>query len=57
MLVVEVYVDDIMITGTSVLETNAFKTQMNKESEMSDMGLLSYYLGIEVMQSNERLRE
>nr|GEZ90739.1 ribonuclease H-like domain, reverse transcriptase, RNA-dependent DNA polymerase [Tanacetum cinerariifolium] len=32
-----------------------FKEQMNKEFEMSDMGLLSYYLGIEVSQYADRI--
>ncbi|CAH9074982.1 unnamed protein product [Cuscuta epithymum] len=49
-LVVGVYVDDLIITGTSLDCIERFKMQMMKEFEMSDLGLLSYYLGIEVDQ-------
>ena len=44
------YVDDLIVTGSSVEGINGFKEQMMKEFEMSDLGLLSYYLGIEVRQ-------
>ncbi|GJU61826.1 ribonuclease H-like domain, reverse transcriptase, RNA-dependent DNA polymerase [Tanacetum coccineum] len=47
-LIIGVYVDDLIVTGSCSGEIRYFKEQMNKEFEMSDMGLLSYYLGIEV---------
>ena len=50
MLIVGVYVDDLIVTGGNEDEVNTFKKQMNREFEMSDLGLLSYYLGIEVTQ-------
>jgi hypothetical protein len=46
-----VYVDDLIITGGSTREIEAFKNQMKKLFSMSDLGLLSYYLGIEVHQT------
>lgn len=46
-----VYVDDLIVTEGSEREVNNFKQQMNQEFEMSDLGMLSYYLGIEVAQS------
>lgn len=49
-LIVGVYEDDLIITGTSVRNIMRFKNQMSKEFDMSDMGKLSYYLGIEVDQ-------
>ena len=49
-LLIGVYVDDLVITGTSTVEIAKFKLQMKQEFEMSDLGLLSYYLGIEVQQ-------
>lgn len=49
-LIIGVYVDDLIITGTSVSNICKFKNQMATEFEMSDLGLLSYYLGIEVVQ-------
>lgn len=51
-LIVGVYVDDLLVTGTSLANIKKFKAQMAKEFEMSDLGLLSYYLGIEVSQES-----
>nr|XP_020163059.2 uncharacterized mitochondrial protein AtMg00810-like [Aegilops tauschii subsp. strangulata] len=49
-LIVGVYVDDLIITGTCEEEIAAFKEQMHHLFDMSDLGLLSYYLGLEVKQ-------
>jgi hypothetical protein len=51
-LLVGVYVDDLIITGTHVDEIKAFKSEMHRLFKMSDLGLLSYYLGIEVKQEH-----
>lgn len=50
-LIVAVYVDDLLITGTQKSIIEQFKKQMNEVFKMSDLGLLSHYLGIEVKQS------
>lgn len=47
-LVISVYVDDLLVTCTSVATIDKFKQQISKQFEMSDLGKLSYYLGIEV---------
>jgi hypothetical protein len=49
-LVVGVYVDDLVITESSSKEIQKFKLQMANTFMMSDLGLLTYYLGIEVNQ-------
>ena len=49
-LVVGVYVDDLLIVGESAPEIEVFKTEMKTAFRMSDLGVLSYYLGIEVKQ-------
>jgi hypothetical protein len=49
-LVVGVYVDDLVITGPNSSSIQKFKAEMTKVFKMSDLGLLSYYLGIEVRQ-------
>jgi hypothetical protein len=49
-LLVGVYVDDLIISGPSVNDIRQFKMEMKKKFSMSDLGLLSYYLGIEVKQ-------
>nr|GEV36276.1 ribonuclease H-like domain, reverse transcriptase, RNA-dependent DNA polymerase [Tanacetum cinerariifolium] len=42
---------DLIITGTPKKEIDKFKAQMKEKIEMSDLGLLAYYLGIEVTQT------
>jgi hypothetical protein len=49
-LVVGVYVDDLIIMGESEKEVVVFKQEMKKVFRMSDLGALSFYLGIEVKQ-------
>jgi hypothetical protein len=50
---VGVYVDDLIIMGESDQELNLFKNEMKKVFQMSDLGALSYYLGIEVKQGGQ----
>ena len=49
-LIVAVYVDDLLVTGSSLEMISEFKKGMATRFEMSDLGKLSYYLGIEVIQ-------
>lgn len=49
-VIVAVYVDDLLVTGSDVCAIEDFKKQMNCKFEMSNLGRLSYYLGIEVAQ-------
>ena len=44
--IVGVYIDDLIVTGTSVEGIKEFNQQMMKESEMKDLELFSYYLDI-----------
>jgi hypothetical protein len=55
-LLVGVYVDDLIITGTNPHDIENFKSEMQKLFKMSDLGLLSYYLGIEMEQKNDEIR-
>lgn len=50
-LIIGVYVEDLIIIGSSCDAIQAFKDEMKSRFEMSDLGLLSYYLRIEVEQS------
>ncbi|GJR49161.1 ribonuclease H-like domain, reverse transcriptase, RNA-dependent DNA polymerase, partial [Tanacetum coccineum] len=52
-IVVAVYVDDLFVTRTSLDCINEFKKRMASQFEMSDLGELTYYLGIEVLQGND----
>jgi hypothetical protein len=51
-LLVGVYVDDLVITGTKDAEVAASKEEMKATFQMNDLGLLSFYLGIEVHQGD-----
>jgi hypothetical protein len=52
-VILGVYVDDLIVTGGNPEEINLFKKQMMIEFEMTDLGPLSYYLGIEVEQKED----
>lgn len=52
-LVVGVYVDDLVITGGNQDDIDTFKAETKSTFKMSDLGLLHYYLGLEVSQSEE----
>jgi hypothetical protein len=49
--VVGVYVDVLIITGSDRNDIRMFKEEMAVTFKMSDLGLLHYYLGIEMKQS------
>ena len=52
-LVVTLYVDDLIFMGNSQRLIDEFKEDMKKEFEMTDLGLMKYFLGIEVKQLKE----
>lgn len=49
-LLVGVYVDDLVITRERTGEINSFKSQMKQMFSMCALGLLAYYLRVEVKQ-------
>ena len=50
-MIVGVYVNDLIITREDMEVLGRFKREMLKNFMMSDLGMLNYYLGIEVQQS------
>ena len=52
-LIIGVYVDDLIVTGSSLAVIEDFKAKMAREFDMSNLGSLSSYLGIEVKQSKD----
>ena len=50
-MIICLYVDDMLVTGSSEELASEFKTQMLSEFEMSDLGELSYFLGIEFIRT------
>jgi hypothetical protein len=52
-LIVGVYVDELLIIGTSTKSIGRFKQEMAVVFKMSELGLLTYYLGIQVQHSSK----
>ena len=50
------YVDDLIITDARTEDINGFKRKMVAHFRMSDLGALSYYIGIEVRQGRRNSR-
>lgn len=54
-LIVSIYVDDLIFTGNNAAMFHEVKSSMKREFDMSDLGKMSYFLGVEVVQNNERI--
>jgi hypothetical protein len=52
-LIVQVYVDDIVFGGSSHSLVARFAKDMSKEFEMSMMGELQFFLGLQIKQTKE----
>jgi hypothetical protein len=52
-LIVQVYVDDIVFGGSSYSSVARFAEDMSKEFEMSMMGELQFFLGLQIKQAKE----
>lgn len=47
LLIVSLYVDDLIFTGNSDRKFTEFKASMKENFDMIDLGLMSYFLGVE----------
>jgi hypothetical protein len=47
------YVDDLIFMGTSISLVKEFKEEMKSEFEMSDLGEMQYFLGMQIRQTTE----
>ena len=54
-LIACLYVDDLIYMGNSQLMMGDFKKDMMSRFEMTDLGLMRYFLGIQVKQENGRI--
>ncbi|WVZ81030.1 hypothetical protein U9M48_028457 [Paspalum notatum var. saurae] len=52
-LIVQIYVDDIIFGGSSHVLVSSFPEQMSREFEMSLMGELQFFLGLQIKQGPE----
>ena len=50
-----VYVDDMIVIGSSPIEVEKIHSDLAKKFEMKDFGTLKYFLGIQVSRSKHRL--
>ena len=52
-LIVSLYVDDLIFTGNDELMFIEFKHSMKHEFDMTDLGKMRYFLGLEVLQKSD----
>ncbi|XP_057999139.1 uncharacterized mitochondrial protein AtMg00810-like [Hevea brasiliensis] len=50
-VIISLYVDDLLVPGSNLELIEEFKIEMKKEFEMTDLGEMSYFLGIQIQQS------
>ncbi|GJS97691.1 putative RNA-directed DNA polymerase [Tanacetum coccineum] len=55
MVVVLIYVDDVIIIGNNLTRIQETKKQLDDEFSIKDLGLLKYFLGIEVAKTKDGL--
>jgi len=54
-LIMSLHVDDLLVTGSNELLVEEFKQEMMNVFEMTDLGLMTYFLGMEVKQSQNEV--
>lgn len=52
MLIVCLYVDDLICVSNNRAMVDNFKNSIMNDFDMTDLGLMQYFLGIEVVQSH-----
>ena len=55
-MIIVFYVDELLITGSSKDEISSLKDAMNHAFSMTDLGLLSQFLGLEISQTKEGIK-
>jgi hypothetical protein len=54
-LIISLYVDDLLVTGNNNNNVETFKQEMMSVFEMTDLGLMSFFLGMEVKQAEHEV--
>ena len=55
-MIIVLYFDDLLITGSSQDEIASLKGAMNQAFSMTDLGLLSQFLGLEIDQTKAGIK-
>ena len=55
-MIILLYVDDLLITGSSKDEISSLKDAMNHAFSMTDLGLLSQLLGLKIAQTKQGIK-
>lgn len=53
LIILVIYVDDLILTGSHPNLINHVKSSLKRKFEMTDLGHLHYFLGLQVLQSKE----
>ncbi|GAU24164.1 hypothetical protein TSUD_83990 [Trifolium subterraneum] len=53
LIVMCLYVDDLLITGSNDKYISEFKSDLKREFEMTDLGYMTYFLGIEFLRTDQ----
>ena len=51
LIVVSLYFDDLLVTGSNEELVKHFKVQMMQAYEMTDLGEMAFFLGLEIQKS------
>lgn len=54
-VIISLYVDDLLVTGNNAIQIEDFKKEMMKVFEMTDLGEMTYFLGIEIKQAQNEV--
>jgi hypothetical protein len=55
LLVVSLYVDDLLVTGSNMEQIDVFKREIKNVFEMTDLGKMTFFLGMEVQQKQNEI--
>jgi hypothetical protein len=55
-LIIRLYVDDLIVMGTSTTDIASFKREMEDQFRIRNLGVVSYYLGIEVKRVSSEMQ-
>ena len=54
-LIISLYVGDLLVTGNHTSFVEKFKLEMMEVFEMTDLGLMTFFLGMEIKQSEHKV--